>query len=129
MLRRRNNDAPAAEQPPTLRENAEINAKIDKYIADNPKHWEYIKQLPVERMARMLVLSAVKNQESKARMHTAIVKKVDQDPELSASVNAAVAKLPEAQREEAKARIGGAILRELGRPGQSNNSARQGVRV
>jgi hypothetical protein len=35
--------ADAAADAPKLRDNTEINAKIDAYIQANPKEWEYIK--------------------------------------------------------------------------------------
>src|ERR1700676_1666176 len=48
--------ADAAADAPKLRDNTEINAKIDAYIQANPKEWDYIKNLLRERLERMLVL-------------------------------------------------------------------------
>jgi hypothetical protein len=48
--------ADAAADAPKLRDNTEINAKIDAYIQANAKEWDYIKNLLRERLERMLVL-------------------------------------------------------------------------
>ena len=42
--------ADAAADAPKLRDNTEINAKIDAYIQANPKEWDYIKNLLRECM-------------------------------------------------------------------------------
>jgi hypothetical protein len=56
-----------AEGAEQLRENPQVNAKIDQYIQNNPKHWQYIQSLPAERMARALVLNEVKSRSARKR--------------------------------------------------------------
>jgi len=34
----------------TLRDNPKVNAKIDDWIKNNPKHWAYIEAMPTDRM-------------------------------------------------------------------------------
>jgi len=45
------------EQPGQYRDNPKVNERIDGYIKDNPKHWEYIQSMPRERLERALVLT------------------------------------------------------------------------
>lgn len=47
---------------PTFRDNAEVNAKIDAYIQQNPKYWQYVQSMPRERMERAMVLTKVQQQ-------------------------------------------------------------------
>lgn len=94
-----------------FRENPEINAKIDTYIRDNPKHWEYIQSMPPERMARALVLNEVQKNERKERMKASVLAKLDQNPEMKEHIEGVVKNLPEDQREQAKISIASQALR------------------
>jgi hypothetical protein len=89
------------EQPPQFKENPEINAKIDDYIQANPKHWQYIQAMPPDRMARALVLNEVQKNERMQKMDTAILRKLDQNPEMKQSIANLVKTMPEEQRERA----------------------------
>lgn len=98
---------------PQLRENAQVNAKIDEYIKANPKHWDYIQSLPPERMARALVLNEVQKQERTQKMREGIVRKLEQDPELKQAYQNRVKNLPEDQREQAMINIAARTMRDL----------------
>lgn len=97
------NEAPAQGegQPTTYRDNAEINAKIDDFIANNPKRWEYVQSMPRERLERAVILSDVQKQERQQKMANGVMKKLDGDPELKKTYENLVAHLPENEREKA----------------------------
>jgi hypothetical protein len=116
MLKRsrtESSDAPREGGEPQLRENAQVNAKIDEYIKANPKHWDYIQSLPPERMARALVLNEVQKQERTQKMREGIVRKLEQDPELKQAYQNLVKNLPEDQREQAMINIAARTMRDL----------------
>ena len=52
-------DANAAGKQPEFKENPQVNAKIDDYIKNNPKYWDYVQSMTPERMARALVLTEI----------------------------------------------------------------------
>jgi hypothetical protein len=111
--RTESSDAPREGGEPQLRENAQVNAKIDEYIKTNPKHWDYIQSLPPERMARALVLNEVQKQERTQKMREGIVRKLEQDPELKQAYQNLVKNLPEDQREQAMINIAARTMRDL----------------
>jgi hypothetical protein len=111
--RTESSDAPREGSEPQLRENAQVNAKIDEYIKNNPKHWTYIQSLPPERMARALVLNEVQKLERTQKMREGIVRKLEQDPELKQAYQNLVKNLPEDQREQAMINIAARTMRDL----------------
>ena len=111
--RTESSDAPREGGEPQLRENAQVNAKIDDYIKNNPKHWTYIQSLPPERMARALVLNEVQKLERTQKMREGIVRKLEQDPELKQAYQNLVKNLPEDQREQAMINIAARTMRDL----------------
>ena len=58
----------STEQPGQYRDNPKVNARIDEYIKNNPKHWDYIQSMPRERLERALVLSEVNKQDRQQKM-------------------------------------------------------------
>ncbi len=91
--------AEEAEQP-SYRQNPEINAKIDAYIKNNPEHWQRIQSMPKERMARTIVLNAVRNQERDQRINQAVKKKLDANPAMKQAYETLVKDLPADQRQD-----------------------------
>jgi GrpB-like predicted nucleotidyltransferase (UPF0157 family) len=87
-------------EQPNYRQNPEINAKIDAYIKNNPDHWERIQSMPKERMARTIVLNAVRNQERDQRINEAVKKKLDANPEQKKAYETLVKDLPADQRQQ-----------------------------
>jgi len=92
-------------QSPAYRDNAEINAKIDAHIAQNPKRWEYVQSMPRERLERAVILSDVQKAERQQKMTTGVLKKLENDPELKKTYENLVAHLPENEREKAMVSI------------------------
>ncbi len=98
---------------PQFRDNPEINAKIDDYIKQNPKHWAYIQSMPAERMARALVLNEVQRRDRTQNMRKGILRKLEQDPELKQAYQTLVKNLPEDQREQAMVNIAARTMRNI----------------
>ena len=97
--------AEPATDTPKLRDNAEVNTKIDAYIKANPKEWAYIQGLPRDRLERSLVLQYVNKTERRERVRTAVLKKLDENPELKEAYRTLVKNLPAEQQEKAMASI------------------------
>lgn len=85
----------------TFRENPQVNAKIDDYIKNNPKRWEYIQSMPRERMERAMVLHEVQKNEQREKLDKGILRRLDKDPELKQTCENLVKNLPEGEREKA----------------------------
>ena len=122
--------AAADNATPQFKENPQVNAKIDDYIKNNPKHWEYIQSMSKDRMARALVLGEVQKQDRTERMRAGILRKLDENPELKQQVEKVVKHLPEDRREQAMATIGATMLRNLKpRQTQQTGAPQTGVKV
>jgi hypothetical protein len=105
--------ADAGGDSPKLRDNVEINAKIDAYIKANPKEWTYIQGLPRERLERMLVLQNVNKVERRERVRTSVMKQLDANPELKEAYRKLVKNLPADQQEKAMTSIAARTLRTI----------------
>jgi hypothetical protein len=96
-----------------FRDNPQVNAKIDDYIKENPKHWAYIQSMPRDRLERALVLQEVQKNDRVAKMRAGIQRKLDQDPELKQAYANLVKNLPEDQREQAMINIAARTMRDI----------------
>src|ERR1700722_14002501 len=83
----------------TLRDNPKVNAKIDDWIKNNPKHWAYIEAMPTDRMKRSLVLHEVQKGERMEKLDKGLMRKVNENPETKQAYEMLVKHLPEGQRE------------------------------
>jgi hypothetical protein len=119
--------AEAGGDSPKLRDNAEINAKIDAYIQTNPKEWSYIQGLPRERLERMLVLQNVNKIERRDRVRASVMKQLEANPELKEAYKKLVKNLPAEQQERAMMSIAARTLRTVTPRPQQQQS--QGARV
>ena len=116
--------ADAGDEAPKLRDNVEINAKIDSYIKANPKEWDYIQKLPRERLERMLVLQNVNKLERWERVRTSVMKQLEANPELKEAYRKLVKNLPAEQQEKAMASIAARTLRTVVPRQQPSQGAR-----
>src|SRR6266852_8605394 len=98
---------------PQYRDNPRVNARIDDYIKNNPKHWDYIQALPPERMARALVLNEVQKLERQEKMRDGIMRKLEQNPELKQAYETLVKHLPDEQKERVMLNIAGRTMRSI----------------
>lgn len=88
-------------QEPTFRTNPEIDAKIDRFIAENPKLLEYYQSFTKEQLIRKLMLAKMQRNEVTERRNGAIKAWVDEHPEMKAKIEERVRNLPEDKRERA----------------------------
>lgn len=98
---------------PQFKENPQVNARIDDYIKNNPKHWEYIKSMSPERMARALVLAQVQKLDRSEKMRAGIMRKLDENPDLKKHVENLVKNLPAERREKAMLSIAATTIRSM----------------
>ena len=116
--------ADAGGDSPKLRDNVEINAKIDAYIQANPKEWNYIQGLPRERLERMLVLQNVNKIERRERIRASVTKQLNANPELKEAYRKLVKNLPAEQQEKVPKEVWEKVkpmLEKLG-PGKAEHS-------
>jgi hypothetical protein len=102
------NGASGANAPqtlPTYRVNPDVEAKIDAYIKDNPKHWAYIQGMPRDRLERTAVLNEVRQIERQERMREGMMQRIYANPKLKEAYEILVKDVPEEQREEVMAQM------------------------
>ena len=97
--------ANAPQTTPTYRVNPEVEAKIDAYIKDNPKHWVYIQGMPRDRLERTVALNEVRQIERQERMREGMMKRINANPKLKEAYETLVKDVPEDQREEVMAQM------------------------
>ena len=98
---------------PQFKENAQVNARIDEFIKNNPKQWDYIQSMPPERMARALVLNEVQKLDRREKMREGVLTKLDQNPEMKEHIPGLVKHLPEGQREDAMVSVAARTMRAV----------------
>src|SRR5438067_11464574 len=98
-------DEPQTSEAQELKVNPEIDKKIDQFIKNNPKQFDYYNGLPKERLVRVAILKDVQAQERNERTRSAILRKLDADPEMKKSVETLVRNLPEEKKRTAMANI------------------------
>ena len=92
--------ANAPQEPPTYRINPEVEAKIDSYIKENPKYWNYLHAMPRDRLERTVVLNEVRQLDRQQRMREGIMNRINASSELKQAYETLVKYVPEEQREE-----------------------------
>ena len=114
----------APSEPPTYRQNPEVDAKIDAYIKENPKYWAYVQAMPRERMERSLVLNEVRELDRQQRMREGLMKRINSNPALKHAYDTLVKDLPDDQKESVIAQIARSTRRAVARTqGQQQNKA------
>lgn len=88
-------------QENTPRTNPEIDAKIDRFMQENPKLVEYYQELPKEQLIRKLVLSKMQRSEYTQQRNQELMAWVEENPEIKAKIEARVKNVPEANRQRA----------------------------
>ena len=112
-----------ADNGPELVTNPEVERKIADFRAKNPKHVDYVKGLPRERLENIATLREIERQDQRERIREATVRKLEQwlktRPEEAQRINDALAKIPEENRADARPRmIDNAIRNEAFRNSQ-----------
>src|SRR5882672_3341165 len=121
------NAAPA--DPPTFRSNPEVDAKIDAYIKENPKYWNYVQAMPRDRLERTVVLNEVREIDRQQRIREGVLKQVNRNPELKRAYELLVKDLPEDQKETVIAQIGRVARRAVTRVQGQQQQKQEGVGV
>ncbi len=98
-----------------LKANPEIDQKVDAFIRKNPKRFDHHNSLPKERLVRAAILKDIQAQERSERTRSAILRKLDSDPEMKQSVETRVRNLPEDQKRDAMANIASRTFRKKAR--------------
>lgn len=117
--------APA--EPPTYRQNPEVDAKIDAYIKENPKYWAYVQGMPRERLERTIVLNEVRELDRQQRIRESVLKQINRNPETKRAYELLVKDLPEDQREGVIAQLARQTKRAVAR--SQNQQENKGVTV
>jgi hypothetical protein len=92
--------ANASNEPHTYRVNPETEAKIDNWIKQNPKGWDYIKTMPRDRLERTVVLNDVRKMEARQRIETGVMQEINNDPVRKQAYDTLTKDMPEERREE-----------------------------
>ena len=121
--------AAAPSDPPTYRQNPEVDAKIDAYIKENPKYWAYIQAMPRERLERTLVLNEVRELDRQHRMKEGILNQINKNPSLKQAYETLVKDLPEEQRETVMTQLARQTKRAVARSQGRHQAATETVGV
>jgi hypothetical protein len=92
-----------------------VDAKIDAYIKEYPKYWNYVQAMPRERLERSLVLNEVREVERQQRIREGVLKQINNNPELKQAYDLLVKDLPDDQKETVMAQIGRQARRAVAR--------------
>ena len=111
------------------RVNPEVEAKIDAYIKENPKHWTYLQGMPRDRLERTVVLNEVRQLERQERMRDGMMKKINANPELKQAYEILVKNVPEEQREEVMSQIARQTQRAVSRSQTQQQTKGEAVTV
>ena len=106
----RNQLATTAKTPAGPKINPEIDAKLDKFIAENQGLYDHYLKQDKTTLARKLMLSRMNRSESMTKKVEALREVVDSNPELKARVDAAMAKIPAEKRGQAFRSVAQAAL-------------------
>ena len=88
-------------QEPTLRRNPEIDAKLDKFIQENPKLLEYYSALSKDELIRKQMLGKMQRSEYTNGRNEEIKAWVEEHPEIKSKIAERIRNVPEANRERA----------------------------
>ena len=88
-------------QESALRRNPEIDAKLDRFIGENPKLLEYYQALSKEELIRKQMLGKMQRSEYANGRNEEIKAWVAEHPEIKSKIEERIRHVPEANRERA----------------------------
>ena len=112
---------------PNFRSNPEVDAKIDSYIKENPKYWNFIQAMPRDRLERTVVLNEVRQLDRQQRMREGTMKRINASPELKQAYETLVKNVPQDQREEVMTQIARQTQRAVSRSQSQTKGEAVGV--
>jgi hypothetical protein len=112
--------------PFEYRENDRINAQIDSYIKQNPKHWDAIKAMPRERLERHAVWQQIRFNTRKERLDNGLLRRIEENPDLKQDFEKLLERVPEGQRDRARVSIARTLVLSQSR---SQRQPKNGVGV
>jgi len=121
--------ATAPQEPPTYRINPEVEAKIDAYIKENPKYWNYLQAMPRDRLERTVVLNEVRQIDRQQRVREFTMNRINANPELKRAYETLVKDVPEDQREEVMSQMARQKQRTVARSQEQRQTQGQTVGV
>ena len=125
------NGAPGAtaSTEPNYRINPEVESKIDNWIKQNPKSWDYISAMPLDRLRRTLVLNEVRQIDRQQRVREFTMNRINANPELKRAYETLVKDVPEDQREEVMSQMARQKQRAVARSQTQQETKGQAVGV
>ena len=88
-------------QESTVRVNPEIDAKLDRFITENPDLYGYYNGLPKEQLIRKVMLGKMQRGEYSQRRNQEVAEWVEQHPEIKAKVEERIKNVPAESRQRA----------------------------
>ena len=88
-------------QEPTLRRNPEIDAKLDKFIQENPKLNDYYQGLSKDDLVRKQMLGKMQRAEYSNNRNQELRSWVNEHPEVKTKIEERLRNVPAANRERA----------------------------
>jgi len=88
-------------QEPALRRTPEIDAKLDKFIAENPKLHDYYNGLSKDDLIRKLMLGKMNRADYRTGRNEELKAWVEENPDVKARVEERIRNVPESNRERA----------------------------
>ena len=88
-------------QEATLRRNPEIDAKLDKFIGENPGLSQYYNALSKDELVRKLMLGKMQRSEYTNGRNDEIKAWVEEHPEVKSRIEERIRNVPEGNRERA----------------------------
>ncbi len=88
-------------QEPTLRRNPEIDAKLDKFIQENPKLNDYYQGLSKDDLVRKQMLGKMQKAEYSNNRNQELKSWVEEHPEVKTKIEERLRNVPAANRERA----------------------------
>jgi hypothetical protein len=88
-------------QESTLRRNPEIDAKLDRFIQENTKLYEYYQGLSKDELIRKQMLGKMERSEYTNGRNAELKAWVDEHPEIKTKIEERIRNVPQANRERA----------------------------
>lgn len=107
-----------------IRHNPEIDAKIDKFIGENPELYSKISAYTHDELVRKRMYDIMRNNEQRQGYREEVRQYVEENPTIKQEVERRMKRIPEAQREGAFTRIARGVIASAGmRQGQATAAA------